>query len=196
MDTAALRDLSTNYAASVDALDGPGFAAQFTADGELWVPDAAHDYTPTICIAGSAALERIPSGLARYHSTRHEVVGATYDGDSQGDSDGGGDRATGEITGIAHHLSSAPVDPDGPTGGDPADLPGTDTIWHLRYVDDYRRGANGWRIARRVLHLDRVEEQPVDRLGPGRGRPRPRLPDGLGARRRTLGAHEPACPPT
>ena len=171
-DAAALRDLSISYAACVDRLDGSGFAALFVADGELWVPDAAHGYTPTICIAGSAALERVPSGLARYHSTRHEVERATYDGDSDGDShgdsDGGGDRATGEITGIAHHLSPAPVDPDGPAGRDPADLPGIDTVWYLRYVDEYRRGSDGWRIARRVLHLDRVEEQPVDRLGPGR----------------------------
>jgi len=154
--TAALRRLSTGYAAAVDALDGPGFAALFTADGELWVPDLRGDGAPTICRSGAADLERIPSGLARYRATHHRVGPATYEVD--------GDTATGEVAGVAHHLA-APDDAAVVVWGGG---PGTDTVWYIRYVDDYRRDGSAWRIARRVLHLRWIEERPVEHLGPAR----------------------------
>ena len=156
MDSAAFRQLSTGYASAVDTLDGPAFAALFTPDGEMWVPDLAGGRAPTICRAGSAALERIPSGLARYHSTHHRVGPAVYAVE--------GETGTATVTGVAHHLSALP---DSPTPARPHD-PGIDVVWYLRYEDDYRRDASGWRIARRVLHLKRIEERPVDHLGPAR----------------------------
>ena len=152
-----LRGLSLAYAAAVDTLDGPGFAALFTSDGELWVPDPSTGGAPTICRSGHEALARIPSGLARYRSTRHRVGTATYAVD--------GATATGEISGVAHHLRTTA---DGPGLPAPDGLPGTDTIWYLRYLDDYRLEAGVWRIARRALHLDRVEERPVGHVGPAR----------------------------
>jgi hypothetical protein len=69
-----------------------------------------------------------------------------------------GDTATGEVTGVAHHLR---VDVDGHDGG-------TDVIWHLRYVDEYVDTGGAWRIVRRVLHLRGIEERAVPRLGPER----------------------------
>ena len=156
MDSAAFRQLSTGYAAAVDTLDGPAFAGLFTTDGELWVPDLAGDRAPTICRAGSAALERIPSGLARYHATHHRVGPAIYAVE--------GETGTATVTGVAHHLRSLP-DASGPAR--PHD-PGIDVVWYLQYEDEYRRVASGWRIARRVLHLKRIEERPVDHLGPAR----------------------------
>jgi len=36
------------------------------------------------------------------------------------------------------------------------------TDWHLHYVDEYRESAEGWRISRRELHIDRVETHPAD----------------------------------
>jgi hypothetical protein len=153
-DVDALHALSVGYAAAVDALDGDGFAAQFTEDGELWVPDVSSGTEPTICRSGREALARIPSGLARYHVTHHRVGPAvvTVDGDS----------ATGEVAGVAHHVTA--TGPTDWTGGGP----GTDAVWFLVYRDRYRREAWGWRIARRALHLRWVEQRTVDHVGPPR----------------------------
>ncbi len=155
-DDAALRALSLGYAAAVDALDGEAFAALFTGDGELWVPDVTRGPDPTICRSGGPALSRIPSGLARYHATHHRVGPATYAVS--------GDVATGEVTGVAHHLRATGPDTGTVVGGGQ----GTDSAWYLRYRDRYRRGPEGWRIARRELHLRWIEERPVDHVGPAR----------------------------
>lgn len=149
-DVADLVALSHGYAAAVDTLDGTTFAGLFTDDGELWVPDPAVGGTPEIRRAGRAQLERIPSGLARYHATRHGVRTATY---RSGDG-----TATGEVTGVAHHLSAG----DGSDGG------GIDVIWYVRYVDEYEATGSGWRIRRRALHLRGLEHRAVPHLGPGR----------------------------
>ena len=146
----SLAGLALGYAAAVDALDGRGFADLFTDDGELWVPDLAAGGEPSIRRAGRSQLERIPSGLAGYHATRHALRGATYEV--------AGGTATGEVLGVAHHLLA------GDDGGDG----GTDVIWLLRYVDDYVNGDGGWRIGRRTLHLRGIEERAVTHLGPGR----------------------------
>ena len=142
--------LALGYAAAVDALDGPAFADLFTDDGELWVPDLAAGGTPTIRLAGRDQLLAIPSGLARYHATHHAVRGSTYEVS--------GRTATGEVTGVAHHLLATDDTHDG----------GIDVIWYLRYVDEYVATDDGWRIGRRVLHLRGIEERRVVYLGPGR----------------------------
>ncbi|MGA2836615.1 MAG: nuclear transport factor 2 family protein [Acidimicrobiales bacterium] len=156
-DAADLRGLSVGYAAAVDTLDGHSFAALFTPDGELWVPDPSRGSSPTICRAGPDALEAVPSGLRRYLATYHRVGPVTFAVD--------GDSATGDVTGVAHHLGELP---GGPVGDAGAGGRGLDTVWYLRYADDYRRLDTGWRIARRVLHLRWIEERPVGRIGPGR----------------------------
>jgi len=148
-DLEDLRRLSTGYASAVDSLDGAAFAALFTPDGELWVPDVRHSRDATICRSGRGSLAAVPSGLARYHRTCHGVGATDYVVD--------GDRATGTVRTVAHHLAAA-----GPTGG------GTDTVWYLTYDDEYRRTTDGWRIARRVLCLHEVEERTVAHLGPAR----------------------------
>ena len=146
----AVAALALGYAAAVDALDGPAFADLFTDDGELWVPDLAAGGAPTIRRAGRDQLLAIPSGLARYHVTHHAVRGSTYEVS--------GDTATGEVTGVAHHLLAT----------DDAGHGGVDVIWYLRYVDGYVDSDRGWRIGRRTLHLRGIEERPVLHLGPGR----------------------------
>jgi ketosteroid isomerase-like protein len=146
---ASLAGLALGYAAAVDALDGSAFADLFTDDGELWVPDLAAGGEPTIRRVGRGQLERIPSGLARYHATHHAVRAATYEV--------AGDTATGEVLGVAHHLLAT----EGHDGG-------TDVTWLLRYVDDYVDLGGRWRIGRRVLHLRGIEERAVSHFGPGR----------------------------
>ncbi len=153
-DEEALRALSVGYAAAVDALDGPAFAALFTSDGELWVPDVTHGPDPTIRRAGGS-FGGIPGALARYHSTSHAVWAADYTVS--------GDGATGEVRGVAHHFGAPEGDREARAFG-----PGSDTVWYLRYVDVYRRTEHGWRIARRALHLRDLEVRTVRVLGPGR----------------------------
>jgi SnoaL-like domain len=150
-DVTALTALALGYAAAVDTLDGPTFADLFTEDGELWVPDPRTGFAPTVVRSGRTRLERIPSGLAAYHRTHHAVWSATYGID--------GDRATGEVAGVAHHL--APDEEEGATGG-------TDTVWYLRYADDCVRSGGRWLLARRTLHLTSIEERRIDPVGPGR----------------------------
>ncbi len=151
-----LRHLSTGYAAAVDALDGDAFAELFTTDGELWVPDVTRGGEPTICRTGADQLRRIPSGLARYHSTSHRVGATSYELRAG--------TAVGTVIGVAHHLSASP----GAAGRGPDGGPGIDTIWYLRYEDEYRRESHRWLIARRALHLRSIEERDVDHIGPGR----------------------------
>jgi SnoaL-like domain len=151
VDEDGLRQVALGYAAAVDALDGDAFADLFTPDGEIWVPDLAAGGAPTICRSGREQLERIPSGLARYHATRHAIRGTSY---VIGD-----DTASGEVTGVAHHLLGDPG--TGQSGG-------VDVIWHLRYVDDYVRSDDGWLLGRRVLHVRGIEERRITHLGPAR----------------------------
>ena len=124
------------------------------------MPRPGGDGTPTVRRAGRVQLEQIPSGLARYHATHHAVLGAGYEV--------GGTTASGVVLGVAHHLTADPdaggltADPDAGGSG------GLDTIWYLRYVDDYVRVGGRWLLARRSLHLRGVEERRVGHLGPGR----------------------------
>ena len=151
-DDEALRSLSIGYAAAADSLDGPGYAGVFTPDGELWVPVVTRSREPTVCRRGAEALAAVPSALAPYRATHHRVGRASYTVD--------GDRASGTVHAVAHHLSAAPGTAD--------NGPGTDTVWYFTYQDEYRRTHDGWRIARRRLDLADIEERAVPHVGPGR----------------------------
>jgi hypothetical protein len=162
LDEEALRALSTAYAAAVDTCDGAMLASLFVPEGELVVPNYPDDLRPTIIRKGHEALRRLPDGLRRYHRTFHQVSNHVYAIE--------GDRATGEVQCVAHHVTGAGGrDEDGRAGDGRA---GTDSVWFIRYGDEYRRTGAGWRIERRQLHLQWVEERPVAVLGavpPGRG---------------------------
>jgi hypothetical protein len=166
-DEYELRALSTAYADAADARDGAAMAALFVSDGSLVVPDYPSDLRPVVTRQGHQALQRIPEVLRRYHRTFHLVGGARYDVD--------GDRATGEVQCVAHHVTAdGGPGPDGSVGGNGPDgsrraeptRAGTDTVWFIRYRDRYRRSGPTWRFVRRELHLEWVEEHPVALLGP------------------------------
>ncbi len=162
VDEDALRLLSTAYASAVDDLDGDRLADLFVSDGELVVPDLTGDLRPTITRAGHEALRRVPGGLRRYARTFHQVSDHRFALD--------GDVATGAVRCVAHHVT-APDGADDAAGGGGS---GTDVVWFIGYVDEYRRTPSGWRFARRELHLQWVEEHPVALQGP--------VPDGRGRR--------------
>ncbi len=149
-DDEALRELSLAYAAAADARDGPALVALFVGDGELVVPKYPVDLRPVVTRSGPEALREVATMLGRYDRTFHLVAGTHFVV--------AGEHASGEVQCVAHHLTAA----DGADGG-PA---GTDMVWFIRYRDRYRHTASGWRIARRELHLQWVEEHPVSALGP------------------------------
>jgi hypothetical protein len=79
--------------------------------------------------------------MARHYRQTTHTVGnhlATVDGD----------RASGETRVVAYHV----------LGDEGAE---TLLIWHIRYLDDYVRGSEGWRIRQRVLRVDLVSDQPL-----------------------------------
>ena len=153
-EESALRAISYAYAAAVDDRDGEAFAALFLPDGELVAPDVRGDLSPTFSRKGQDRLRQVLDGLDRYRHTFHEVTTTRYDI--------GTETASGRIWCTAHHVTADETDRVPP--------PGSDTVWGIRYVDDYRRTPEGWRIARRVLNLLWVAERPVVQIGP---RPNP-----------------------
>jgi hypothetical protein len=149
-DERQLLALSVAYAACADARDGESLAALFTEDGALVVPRPPSELRPVIVRSGRDALVEVAEFLGRYQRTFHLVSSPRFEVD--------GDGATGEVPCVAHHISG-PADPeaDGPAG--------TDTVWFIRYRDRYRRTGSTWKIVRRELHLQWVEEHPVAILG-------------------------------
>ena len=131
-----MRDLAHRYAAAVDDRDFACVAGLFAPDGVLVTARPPRQLNPVDTWVGpEGVLEamRLLDGVPR---TFHAVVGEVYDG------------SRGRIACVAHHLVTA----DGLT---------TDHVWHLRYLDDYVETADGWRFARREVHVDLVEARVV-----------------------------------
>ena len=137
----AISDLVHAYCQGVDRRDPEAAARLFTEDGTFVAyaePGAAE---PTSRSEGRAAITKA-IGMARYYKRTTHTVGnhlAVIDGD----------RATGETRVVAYHV----------LGDEGAE---TLMIWHIRYLDAYVRGAEGWRIHERVLRVDMVSNQPLD----------------------------------
>ena len=131
-----MRDLAHRYAALVDGRDFPGVAALFTEDGVLATARPPKHLSPVAEHVGPAGVLEAMALLGQVPRTFHEVVGAAYDGD------------TGLVACVAHHVMER--------DGVPVDL-----VWHLRYRDTYRETPDGWRFARREVHVDLVSERPL-----------------------------------
>jgi hypothetical protein len=155
-DERELAALAISYAGAVDGRDGDRLAGLFVEDGELVIPKVPVDLRPVLVRKGSEVLRQIPDGLRRFTKTFHEVLNREFTIE--------GGTATGIVYCIAHHVTAAEGegtegDKTEATAG--AGAKGTDAVWYIRYLDDYRRTAAGWRIVRRELHLEWVEERPV-----------------------------------
>lgn len=155
-DERELAALVISYAAAVDGRDGDRLAGLFVEDGELVIPKVPVDLGPVVVRKGSEVLRQIPDGLRRFTKTFHEVLNREFTIE--------GGIARGVVYCVAHHVTAAEgaeARSDGakPAAGAGAD--GTDAVWYIRYLDDYRRTAAGWRIVRRELHLEWVEQRPV-----------------------------------
>ena len=136
----AISDLVHAYCQGVDRLDPDAVARLFTEDG-VFVAYAEPGATePTSRSEGRESITKA-IGMARYYKRTTHTVGnhvAVVDGD----------KATGETRVVAYHV----------LGDEDAE---TLMIWHIRYLDAYRRGSEGWRIAERVLRVDMVSNQPL-----------------------------------
>ena len=167
-DEEALRDLSLAYAAAADARDGEALVALFADGGVLMVPRYPVDLRPQVACAAPDGIRQVAEMLRRYDRTFHLVSDARYVVE--------GERASGEVQCVAHHVTAAAgaadaAEPGGaagagePVGAGPAGPAGTDMVWFIVYRDQYRRSGTAWRLARRELHLLWVEEHPVSLLG-------------------------------
>jgi uncharacterized protein (TIGR02246 family) len=146
-----LRHLSTEYAAAADERDGRRFAGVFTPDGELVVLRPQDRHRPVSTRSGRDQLAESTDALSRYARTFHQISNHRYRiGDGE---------AWGEVLCTAHHALATPG------GSEAGAATGTDVVWVIRYRDTYRDTGPAWRIARRELHLQWIEERPI--VAPG-----------------------------
>ena len=131
-----MRDLAHRYAAAVDTRDFSAVAGLFAPDGVLALARPPKHLDPVVEHVGPAGVLEAMAPLEGVPRTFHAVVGQVYDG------------ARGRIACVAHHL----VEREGVV---------TDHVWHVHYLDDYVETAEGWRFARREVHVDIVESRPV-----------------------------------
>ena len=131
-----MRDLAHRYAAAVDDRRFADVAALFAAQGVLATARPPAHLDPVDRHIGPDGVLAALAALDAVPLTFHAVVGQEYDG------------TRGRIACVAHHVTAGQ---DGPQ----------DTVWHLRYLDDYVETAQGWRFALREVHVDLVETHPL-----------------------------------
>jgi 3-phenylpropionate/cinnamic acid dioxygenase small subunit len=137
-DRAALSDLVHRYAAHIDDRQFHSAAELFADDAELSLPDPPTTLAPIHQHRGRAAISDALATVATTIRTQHATVGEVFD---DGPRIG---TARGRIACVAHHWIAR-------------DEQMRDTVWYVRYDDEYLRNAADWRIARRVLTIDAIE---------------------------------------
>jgi hypothetical protein len=144
-DRREIRELVDTYAVLVDSKDYEGVSQLFLPDGCLVAPEPPVRLTPERALQGCAEIKRELSQLDAFSLTFHGVLGLliTRDGD---------DSATGQVNAVAHHVR---------VGGRGAQ----DLVWHLRYLDNYVRTADGWRFASRRITIELIDSRPVKLAG-------------------------------
>jgi ketosteroid isomerase-like protein len=142
-DRLALRALGDEYARAVDHRDRDALLAVFHPDGVLVLLDQVDPTVVTATRRGHEELGDITTVIARaYDRTFHFVGTTSYDVD--------GDRATGEVYCLAHHLT-------------PTRHGGTDYVMLIRYQDTYSRRDGRWAIDERRLITDWTETHAANR---------------------------------
>ncbi|MFC7495764.1 MULTISPECIES: nuclear transport factor 2 family protein [unclassified Nocardioides] len=139
-DRPAIHELVHRYAAYVDDRDLDGVAGLFTGDAVLVVPEPPDHLAPVREHHGPDGVRAALEALAPFRRTLHEVTGIVLDPDA--------DAVRGRVTGAAHHYLERP---DGLL----------DVCWRVRYDDRYVRTPDGWRFARRAVHVVALETAPV-----------------------------------
>ena len=141
-DRLALRALGEQYAWAVDRRDRDAFLAVFHPDAVLVLLDHKDPTVVTATRRGHEELADITELIARYDKTFHFVGTARYEVD--------GDRASGEVYCLAHHLTANRHG-------------GTDYVMLIRYQDTYSRRDGRWAIDERRLITDWTETHTANR---------------------------------
>jgi hypothetical protein len=146
-DKMALRELVERYALAADTRNPDMFGSCFTKDGVNRTPKVPESLGPTLERSGRDEIGQSILGLKRYFATMHAVVGQVID-------DTDPERPTGVVACLANHVTH---------------LNGelTNHAWSLHYHDNYVREDGAWRIAKRELYCDWIEQRPVRFLREG-----------------------------
>src|SRR5579859_7335322 len=132
-DRLAIRELVDAYSHCADRRDAKGQMALFTKDTHFVVYMDAKSSTPSMELNRREDLAPVFGDLNKYEATTH------FNGQNTVVLDG--DRATGELYCIAHHVSSS--------GGKR-----TIFIASLRYYDTFVKADGTWLFAERKLLVD------------------------------------------
>ena len=139
-DELELRQIAADYARGVDVPDGKRVADLFLPDGVLRIHHRgkAEPFSERV---GREAIASAMGGLTRYETTMHVIANQYIDLH--------GDSATGETYCLAHHVRQ--VEGKGLM----------DYVMAIRYLDEYARTGQGWKIALRDLQVEFTEDRPV-----------------------------------
>jgi hypothetical protein len=132
-DRLAIRELIDAYAHCADRREAEAQKALFTEDTHFVVYMNGFGSEPTEDLRGREALTPVFEALRQYEVTMH------FNGQSTVSVDG--ERASGEVYCIAHHVFSA-------EGGRKIMLA------YLRYIDTYVKRSASWLFAERNLYLE------------------------------------------
>lgn len=139
-DELELHQLAADYARGVDVPDGKRVAELFLPDGVLRIFHRGK-VEPFSERVGREAIALAMNGLTRYQTTLHVVANQYLEL--------AGDAATGETYCLAHHIRE--VEGKGLM----------DYFMAIRYLDEYSRTDEGWKIAVRELQVEFTEDRPV-----------------------------------
>ena len=144
-DEREIRRLIETYARGADRRQPALTASVFTDDGvlQIYTGDPNEGGTLDRERNGRAEIETAMGGLARYRVTFHGLQQSTIDVHDDGAS------ATSETYCVAHHLTHHD---DGTV---------SDRVMFIRYLDDWIRTADGWRLGRRRLAVDWIDTRSV-----------------------------------
>jgi hypothetical protein len=137
-DRLAIRELIEAYAHCADRRDAKGQMSLFTADTHFVVYMNAKDPMPSMELHSREALAPVFADLNKYEATTHFLGQSTIFLT--------GDRGTGEVYCLAHHVTL--------DGGKRRLM-----VASLRYLDTFVKMDGGWLFAERRLYVDWMEER-------------------------------------
>ena len=142
-DRLAIRSIVDEYARFADRIDNEGLAGLFAPEGVLRIFERGNP-EPVRQRVGRAEISEAIKGLSRYDVTMHSVSNhyVVLNGDS----------ASGETYCRATHVR--PVEGGAPDARE-------NYVMNIRYLDDYVRLPEGWRIAKRELQVEFTEVFPI-----------------------------------
>jgi hypothetical protein len=138
-DRLAIRELIEAYAHCADRRDAKGQMSLFIADAHFVVYMNAKDPKPAMDLHSRDALAPVFADLNKYEATTHFLGQSTILTLT-------GDRGTGEIYCLAHHVTL--------DGGKRRLM-----IASLRYLDTFVKMEGAWLFAERRLYVDWMEER-------------------------------------